>query len=93
MTLRPTEEAENEMVYQNIVIVMELGDGLNGYPSICHGGFVATMLDEICGVLIVLNLEKRMERLKKDGPLQPHTDMAYMTACTSYTMLCGKRRP
>jgi thioesterase superfamily protein 4 len=74
------------MVYQNIVTIMELGDGLNGYPSICHGGFVATMLDEVCGVLIMLNMEKRMERLKKHGPLQPHTDMAYMTACTCYAM-------
>jgi thioesterase superfamily protein 4 len=56
MTPRPTEEADNAMAYQNIVTILELGDGLNGYPSICHGGFVATTMDEVCGVLIVLNL-------------------------------------
>jgi hypothetical protein len=57
---------------------MDLGGGLNGYPGICHGGFVATMLDEVCGLLIVLNLEKTGEG--GEGPLSAGGTM-YMTAC------------
>jgi thioesterase superfamily protein 4 len=34
---------------------LELGSGLNGYPNVCHGGFVATMLDEVMGVLLTVN--------------------------------------
>lgn len=85
-TLKPVKELDEDLAYREIKEIVVLGDGLNGYPQICHGGFVATMLDEVCGVLIVLNMEKRMERLRKTGPAQPHTDMAYMTACTPSTM-------
>lgn len=85
-TLKPVQELEEDFAYREIKEIAVLGDGLNGFPQICHGGFVATLLDEVCGVLIVLNMEKRMERLKKNGPAQPHTDMAYMTACTPSTI-------
>ena len=57
-----------------------VGDGLNGYPQICHGGFVATMLDEVCGILIVLNMEKSIERVKESGGTSTPS-MNYMTAC------------
>lgn len=58
--------------------MMDLGDGLNGHPKICHGGFVATMLDEVIGVLITLNLGKRMERLKSKGS---RSQLNCFTAC------------
>jgi|TARA_R110002003_G_scaffold44_16_gene3407 hypothetical protein len=80
LTLRPTEEIDDELAYQEIVTIVQVGDGLNGYPQICHGGFVATMLDEVCGVLIVLNTEKSAERMKESGRAGIPT-MNYMTAC------------
>jgi hypothetical protein len=80
LTLRPTTEVNDDFAYHEIVTIIQVGDGLNGYPQICHGGFVATMLDEVCGVLIVLNLERSIERAKESG--QPSTpSMNYMTAC------------
>lgn len=35
----------------------ELGNGVNGFPNICHGGFVATLLDEVMGILLSVNQE------------------------------------
>lgn len=65
---------------------MDLGDGLNGHPKILHGGFVATMLDEVCGVLITLNLKARVLRKRDEGMLAPHEGMSGFTAYlnTSY---------
>jgi thioesterase superfamily protein 4 len=60
--------------------MMDLGDGLNGHPKICHGGFVATMLDEVIGVLITLNLVPKMERLKIEGS---RSQLNCFTACES----------
>lgn len=86
-TFRPTHEVEEDLVYKEVRTVTEVGDGVNGYPQVCHGGFVATLLDEVCGILIVLNMEKKMERLKKTGPAQPLADMAFMTACACFSLL------
>ncbi|KAF2024773.1 hypothetical protein EK21DRAFT_77966 [Setomelanomma holmii] len=79
LTLRPTEEIYDDLAYQEIVTLIRVGDGLNGYPSIAHGGLVATLLDEVCGVLIVLNMEKSKERMKESGKAGP-CSMNYMTA-------------
>ncbi|KAF2016130.1 Thioesterase/thiol ester dehydrase-isomerase [Aaosphaeria arxii CBS 175.79] len=80
LTLRPTVAEEGtQIAYKEVRTMMELGEGLNGHPKILHGGFVATMLDEICGVLITLNLEKKVERLRKEG-LSPHGGMNCFTA-------------
>lgn len=75
MTLRPSVSEDEEPEYREVRTIMELGDGLNGHPRICHGGFVATMLDEIFGVLITLNLEKKIEKLRESGA-GPHTGMS-----------------
>ena len=41
---------------------LELGNGLNGYPNVCHGGFVATILDEVMGVLLTINQKWMRQR-------------------------------
>lgn len=76
LTLRPKEKAEGDMAFREVRTIMELGDGLNGHPRICHGGFVATMLDEVLGVLITLNIEERMKKR-----VDPHEGMSCFTAC------------
>lgn len=48
--------AEGSPAIQEVRTLMDLGNGVNGHPDICHGGFVATMLDEVIGVLLTLNL-------------------------------------
>lgn len=76
LTLRPIEEDEGDMAYKEVRTIMELGDGLNGHPRVAHGGFAATMLDEVCGVLITLNIEARVKRT-----MGPHEGMNCFTAC------------
>lgn len=39
--------------------ILQLGGGLNGFPDVCHGGIVATILDEVMGELINVNLKHR----------------------------------
>ncbi|KAI0968619.1 HotDog domain-containing protein [Xylaria arbuscula] len=36
-----------------------LGSGLNGYPGICHGGMVMAILDDVTGLLVALNHERK----------------------------------
>ena len=55
LTLRPTKEEDDDMLYKELLVILDLGDGLNGYPKVLHGGFAATLLDETCGALIQLN--------------------------------------
>ena len=47
---------------QEVFVFFEVGSGVNGYPDTCHGGFVATMLDEVMG--IVLNVNQLYENSK-----------------------------
>jgi thioesterase superfamily protein 4 len=83
LTLRPTEMAEGDLPYREIITIVDLGDGLNGYPQICHGGMIATLLDEVCGVLIVeLNKERSLHLAKESVPGEAILNASYMTACT-----------
>jgi hypothetical protein len=75
LTLRPSKEEEGDQAYKELLVILELGDGLNGYPQVLHGGFAATLLDEACGGLIQLNV---FEKRKKLG--SQHA-MNYLTAC------------
>lgn len=38
--------------------LVSLGEGLNGYPSILHGGITATLIDEICGMLLQVRADR-----------------------------------
>lgn len=42
--------------------ILTLGSDLNGFPGVCHGGIVATILDEVMGELITVNLKHRTIR-------------------------------
>jgi thioesterase superfamily protein 4 len=86
VTLRPTKELDpqdgmGDMAYGEVRTIVELGDGLNGHPRVAHGGFVATMLDEIMGVLLTLNIEAKGERRERAGLKEPREVMAGFTAC------------
>lgn len=83
LTLKPSKASEADWAYNEIVTLVEIGDGLNGYPQIIHGGFAATLLDEVCGVLIQLNTAIKVERLRSTGNPGPHVQAGYFTACKS----------
>jgi thioesterase superfamily protein 4 len=83
LTLRPVEEADGDMPYKEIVTIVDLGNGVDGYPQTCHGGMVATLMDEVCGVLVNLSKERHRERLLQSGCQTPPAILGYMTACES----------
>ncbi|KAL2434870.1 hypothetical protein ABEF95_009741 [Exophiala dermatitidis] len=35
-----------------VLTLLSLQPGLNGYPGVCHGGIVATILDEVMSILV-----------------------------------------
>jgi acyl-coenzyme A thioesterase THEM4 len=78
LTLKPSKKEDGDLAYKELLVILELGDGLNGYPQVLHGGFAATLLDETCGGLIQLNVFEKVERL---GP-QHATN--YLTACRPF---------
>ena len=77
LTLRPTREEDGDLAYRELLVIIDLGDGLNGYPQVLHGGFAATLLDEACGGLIQLNVFKKIKRLGSQYAIN------YLTACRS----------
>ncbi|KAI2629250.1 HotDog domain-containing protein [Hypomontagnella submonticulosa] len=42
----------------SIKTFLTLGSGLNGHPDVLHGGIVATILDEVTGLLIPINQQR-----------------------------------
>ena len=48
-----------------IRVLISLGDSINGYAHVCHGGIVATILDETMGSLVWKNKD-----ILSSGPVQ-----------------------
>lgn len=88
LVLRPTEELSSaadslgDMVYRELRLIFELGDGVSGHPRIAHGGFVSTLLDEAMGVLVLLNSEAIAKKKEESGLPGPHEPLSCFTACT-----------
>lgn len=54
-TLKTNDTIKRQLAFfkqstQEALVVLELGDGLNGHANIAHGGFVSVMLDDVMGV-------------------------------------------
>lgn len=88
LTLRPAQAVDDHWPYQKIVTLVEIGEGLNGYPNIIHGGMAATLLDEVSGVLLQINTAAQLERMKRQNPSGSHVQPSYFTAYlnTSYRL-------
>ncbi|KAL9122430.1 MAG: hypothetical protein Q9187_001011 [Circinaria calcarea] len=48
-----------------VCMLVSLGYRVNGYPHLCHGGIIATILDEVMGNLLTVN--KNMEHAAVRG--------------------------
>ena len=46
---------------EEVTTLLSLEPGLNGYANICHGGIIATILDEFMGLLISVNKDREAE--------------------------------
>ncbi|WEW60264.1 hypothetical protein PRK78_005749 [Emydomyces testavorans] len=47
--------------------LLSIESGLNGYPHVCHGGIIATVLDEGMGLLLSLNKDREEEAARASG--------------------------
>ncbi|KFY45181.1 hypothetical protein V494_01106 [Pseudogymnoascus sp. VKM F-4513 (FW-928)] len=47
-----------------VTTLLALESGLNGYAHICHGGIIATILDEVMGLLLSVNKGREAEIAK-----------------------------
>lgn len=43
---------------EEVTTLLSLEPGLNGYANTCHGGIIATILDEFMGLLIAVNKDR-----------------------------------
>ena len=50
-----TSSNKSSPPFQRAYILLSLGNGVNGYPDVGHGGFVATLLDQGMGILMEEN--------------------------------------
>jgi acyl-coenzyme A thioesterase PaaI-like protein len=72
---------------KEVLVFFEVGNGVNGYPSTSHGGFVATMLDEAMG--IILNVVQLYENSKSGR----NDNISHMTAYLNTTYLAPVKTP
>jgi thioesterase superfamily protein 4 len=73
LTLSARPSNNSEYPIQEVLTLFELGNGLNGFPNISHGGFVATMLDEEMGILLTVNQEHLNKQTGKNDELSSLT--------------------
>ncbi|KAK1674817.1 thioesterase superfamily protein [Colletotrichum godetiae] len=85
----PNDDASNDAadsspttLIRQLKALLTLRSGVNGYPSVSHGGIVATILDETIGLVFPVN---------KSNGLIP--DAAYMTAYLNVTYVRPVRTP
>ncbi|KIW08150.1 uncharacterized protein PV09_01082 [Verruconis gallopava] len=62
LTINSIPDPSRDPPIKEVLVFFEVGKGVNGYPNTCHGGFVATMLDEVMG--LVLNVIQLYENSK-----------------------------
>ncbi|KAI4614632.1 uncharacterized protein J4E87_009432 [Alternaria ethzedia] len=83
LTFRPKNEEAGDIAYKEIKTIVELGDGLQGYPQIAHGGFQATLLDEMSGVLIGKVMEKKAQRANLNTTYKKPAPTLLTLLCTA----------
>ena len=60
------QPAQEQELITEMLSFLTLGPQLNGWPGVCHGGIVMTILDEVQGQLFTQN---KKQRKMKDIPL------------------------
>jgi acyl-coenzyme A thioesterase PaaI-like protein len=63
---------------EEVTTLLSLESGLNGYRHVCHGGIVATILDEVMGILLSVNKDREAEIARATG--KSVEEMAEVTA-------------
>lgn len=87
LTINSVADPSLDPPIQEVFVFFEVGSGVNGYPDTCHGGFVATMLDEVMG--IVLNVNQDYENSKTGR----NDNINHMTGYLNTSYLAPVRTP
>ncbi|KAF3397869.1 hypothetical protein F1880_005853 [Penicillium rolfsii] len=66
------------IIAEELRLFFILGSDLNGYPGILHGGIVATLLDEVTGLLLSLNGHVGDASTREAKDAQPGPVTAYL---------------
>jgi thioesterase superfamily protein 4 len=87
LTLNSIPDKSLDPPIQRVCTFFEIGDGINSFPNIGHGGFVATMLDEEMGILLTMNQTFMNQQTGKDE------EITSMTAYLNIKYLAPMRTP
>jgi acyl-coenzyme A thioesterase THEM4 len=49
--------------FSEVRTLLTLGSDVNGYPHTAHGGLVATVIDEVMGILLSVNKDHEEQRI------------------------------
>ncbi|KAK1975856.1 HotDog domain-containing protein, partial [Colletotrichum cereale] len=67
-----------------------LSRGVDGYPSIAHGGLIAVLIDEVLGVLIQRNMDTdRDDPVFKMNTVTSSMDIKYLRPITTPGVVLG----
>jgi len=87
LTLNTHPDNHLDPPIQQVFSFFELGTGLDGFPNISHGGFVATMLDESMVFLLAVNQEHANQEHGTDD------EITYLTAYMNIRYIAPVRTP
>ena len=74
-----------------IYSLFSIGYGVNGYANICHGGIVATLMDEVIGELIVAR--KRIESsFASDPTMTAYLNVTYLKPVKTPQVILAKAK-
>ncbi|EFQ35536.1 thioesterase superfamily protein [Colletotrichum graminicola] len=83
-------ESPGKSVITELSILFALSRGVDGYPGIAHGGIVATLIDEVLGVLIQRNMEtERDDPIFKMNTVTSSMDIKYLKPITTPGVVLG----
>jgi thioesterase superfamily protein 4 len=87
LTLNTRPDEKSDPPVREVFTFFELGNGVNGFPNISHGGFVATLLDEEMGILLTVNQQHLNKQTGRDD------EITSMTAYLNIRYLAPVRTP
>jgi thioesterase superfamily protein 4 len=61
------DHSDPNSLFSEVRTYMKLEHGINGYPDVCHGGIVATLLDEVMGIAMGAFRQRGREVEKRLG--------------------------
>jgi acyl-coenzyme A thioesterase PaaI-like protein len=68
--------SQPETIIKEILGLLQVGDGLSGWPGVLHGGIVATIMDEVIGEII--NVNKKHQAIRRASYMTAYLNITYV---------------